>query len=44
MVMYIDNFAGNLERLREKLADVCHKKGINLCMDFVMNHISQDHE
>lgn len=28
----------------EKLAADCHKKGINLCMDFVMNHTSQDHE
>ena len=93
MMMYIDNFAGNLNGLREKLsyiqqtgvnllhlmpfldtvpgrsdggyavadfrkvrsdlgtmedleklAAVCHKKGINLCMDFVMNHTSQDHE
>lgn len=22
----------------------CHKKNINVCMDFVMNHISEDHE
>lgn len=22
----------------------CHKKGINVCMDFVMNHTSEDHE
>lgn len=28
----------------EKLASACHKKGISLCMDFVMNHTSQDHE
>ena len=28
----------------EKLAAACHKKGINLCTDFVMNHTSQDHE
>lgn len=28
----------------EKLSAACHKKGINLCMDFVMNHTSQDHE
>ncbi len=28
----------------EKLSDACHKRGINLCMDFVMNHTSQDHE
>ena len=34
---------GTMEDL-EKLADACHKKGINLCMDFVMNHTSQDHE
>ncbi len=25
------------------LARACHKKGINLCMDFVMNHTSEDH-
>lgn len=28
----------------EKLAASCHKKGINVCMDFVMNHTSEDHE
>ena len=93
MMMYIDNFAGNLQGVRQKLpylekagvnclhlmpflntvpersdggyavadfrtvrpdlgtmedleqlTDVCHKKGINVCMDFVMNHTSQDHE
>ena len=27
----------------EKLSAACHKKGVNLCMDFVMNHTSQDH-
>lgn len=27
-----------------KLADMCHDKGMNLCMDFVMNHTSEDHE
>ena len=26
------------------LADECHKKGMNLCMDFVMNHTSSNHE
>ena len=26
------------------LADKCHKNGMNLCMDFVMNHTSEDHE
>lgn len=34
---------GAMEDL-ERLAAACHKKGINLCMDFVMNHTSQDHE
>ena len=34
---------GSMEDL-EKLAAACHKQGINLCMDFVMNHTSQDHE
>lgn len=28
----------------EALAGACHKKGISLCMDFVMNHTSEDHE
>lgn len=28
----------------EELTSACHKKGINICMDFVMNHTSQDHE
>ena len=27
-----------------KLADSCHEKGMNLCMDFVMNHTSEEHE
>lgn len=93
MMMYIDNFAGNLKGVQAKLpyiekcnvnyihlmpfldspkgrsdggyavadfrkvkpelgtmddlaelADKCHKKGISLCMDFVMNHTSEDHE
>lgn len=26
------------------LADQCHERGISLCMDFVMNHTSEDHE
>ncbi|MGN1166487.1 MAG: alpha-amylase family glycosyl hydrolase [Lachnospiraceae bacterium] len=34
---------GTMEELSD-LADACHKKGINLCMDFVMNHTSEDHE
>ena len=34
---------GTMEDL-EALSRACHKKGINLCMDFVMNHTSEDHE
>ena len=34
---------GTMEDL-QKLTDACHKKGINVCMDFVMNHTSIDHE
>lgn len=93
MMMYIDNFAGNIKGVQEKLpyleqcnvnyihlmpfldspkgrsdggyavadfrkvkpelgtmddlaelAAKCHEKGISLCMDFVMNHTSEDHE
>ena len=28
----------------ESLTDACHKKGISVCMDFVMNHTSEDGE
>ncbi|HIW94030.1 MAG TPA: amylosucrase [Candidatus Flavonifractor merdipullorum] len=28
----------------ETLADACRKKGMSLCLDFVMNHTSEDHE
>ena len=34
---------GTMEDL-EKLASECHKEGISLCLDFVMNHTSEDHE
>lgn len=28
----------------ESLTAACHKKGMSVCMDFVMNHTSEDHE
>ncbi|MCI8663567.1 MAG: amylosucrase [Hungatella sp.] len=28
----------------EHLAHSCHKQGMSLCLDFVMNHTSEDHE
>ncbi len=34
---------GTMEDLAA-LADECHKKDMNVCMDFVMNHTSEDHE
>lgn len=34
---------GTMEEL-ESLTAACHKKNINVCMDFVMNHTSEDHE
>ena len=33
---------GTMEDL-ERLADACHEKGISLCLDFVLNHTSEDH-
>lgn len=34
---------GSMDDL-DSLTAACHKKGINVCMDFVMNHTSEDHE
>ena len=34
---------GTMEDL-EALTRACHEKGIQVCMDFVMNHTSEDHE
>ena len=34
---------GTMEDL-EQLADECRERGISLCLDFVMNHTSEDHE
>ena len=33
---------GTMEDL-EQLAHECHDRGISLCLDFVMNHTSEDH-
>ncbi|MBR1476394.1 MAG: alpha-amylase family protein [Lachnospiraceae bacterium] len=34
---------GDIKELKS-LADKCHSEGISLCLDFVMNHTSEDHE
>ena len=34
---------GTMEDL-EALAADCHERGISVCLDFVMNHTSEDHE
>ena len=34
---------GTIEDLRA-LTKACHKRNMNVCMDFVMNHTSEDHE
>lgn len=34
---------GSMEDL-ERLTSSCHKRNINVCMDFVMNHTSEEHE
>ncbi|MCD8103651.1 MAG: alpha-amylase family protein [Lachnospiraceae bacterium] len=34
---------GTMEDL-EELSRACHRRKINICMDFVMNHTSEDHE
>ncbi|MCR4887071.1 MAG: amylosucrase [Clostridiales bacterium] len=34
---------GTMEDLRA-LTEACHEKGISVCLDFVMNHTSEDHE
>ncbi len=34
---------GTMEDLAD-LADACHERGISVCLDFVMNHTSEDHE
>ncbi|MBR1919119.1 MAG: alpha-amylase family protein [Spirochaetales bacterium] len=34
---------GTMEDLNE-LTEACHERGISVCLDFVMNHTSEDHE
>jgi amylosucrase len=34
---------GTMEELAD-LSEECHRRNINLCMDFVMNHTSEEHE
>ena len=34
---------GSMDDL-DSLTAACHKRGINVCMDFVMNHTSEEHE
>ena len=34
---------GTMEELAA-LAEACHERGISVCLDFVMNHSSEDHE
>lgn len=39
----VDPALGSMEDL-EALADDCHARGMSVCLDFVMNHTSEDHE
>lgn len=39
----VDEKLGTMEDLA-KLAQKCHDKDMSLCLDFVMNHTSEDHE
>lgn len=39
----VQSALGTMEDL-EALTQACHEKGIQVCMDFVMNHTSEDHE
>ena len=39
----VDPELGTMEEL-EALAQDCHERGMSVCLDFVMNHTSEDHE
>ncbi|MBO5521176.1 MAG: amylosucrase, partial [Eubacterium sp.] len=39
---HVQDSLGTMDDL-EKLADLCHENGISVCLDFVMNHTSEDH-
>lgn len=39
----VDPELGTMEELSELAAD-CHRNGMSLCLDFVMNHTSEEHE
>ena len=39
----VDPRLGDIEDL-SALASDCHRQGISICLDFVMNHTSEDHE
>lgn len=39
----VDKKLGTIEDL-SALAEDCHEEGISICLDFVMNHTSEDHE
>ena len=39
----VQSTLGTMEDL-EQLAQECHDRGISICLDFVMNHTSEDHE
>ena len=40
----LDVNVSTIRRDLEHLADACREKGISLCLDFVMNHTSEDHQ
>lgn len=39
----VDKRIGTIEQLSE-VAGICHKRGISICLDFILNHTSDEHE